>query len=169
METTVIIALGSNRRHGRHGAPGPGVEAAIAELSARGVRILARSRIHVTDPVGPSERIFANAAVLASTPLAPEALLKLLKAVERDFGRRRQRRWGARVLDLDLIAYGAAVVPSRLRWRTERGLVVPHRAMHQRRVVLDPVVEIAPDWRHPVLGLSTRELHSRLTKARSVD
>lgn len=169
METTVIIALGSNRRHGRFGAPAQVVDAAIADLEARGVRILARSRIHVTDPVGPSERMYANAAVLAATALAPEALLTLLKSVERDFGRRRQRRWGARVLDLDLIAYGRAVVPTRLGWRTARGLVVPHRAMHQRRFVLDPVVEIAPDWRHPVLGLSTRELHARLTKARSVD
>lgn len=161
MQTTVIIALGSNRRHHRHGAPAQVVEAAMAALDGEGLRLLARSRIHATAPVGPSDRRFANAAVLAATDLSPAELLARLKGIERAFGRRRGRRWATRVLDLDIIAYGGAVVPSRLRWRAARGLAVPHRAMHQRRFVLDPVLEVAPDWRHPVLSRTTRQLQAR--------
>jgi 2-amino-4-hydroxy-6-hydroxymethyldihydropteridine diphosphokinase len=164
MATQIIIALGSNRRHRRHGAPARVVAAAIDALAASGVRVLRRSRILATAPVGPSDRTFANAAVLAETDLAPAALLDALKAVERDFGRTRGRRWAARVLDLDIIAYGDRVVPSRLCWATARGLVIPHRAMHLRRFVLDPVVEVAPGWRHPRLGRTVRQLRARSSR-----
>lgn len=164
MATEIIIALGSNRRHRRHGAPARVVAAAVEALAAMGIKVLRRSRIHATGPVGPSDRTFANAAVLAETDLSPAALLVALKAVERDFGRKRGRRWAARVLDLDIIAYGDRVVPSRLCWRRARGLAIPHRAMHQRRFVLDPVVEIAPDWRHPLLARTVRQLRARTSR-----
>jgi 2-amino-4-hydroxy-6-hydroxymethyldihydropteridine diphosphokinase len=164
METTVVIALGSNHRHGRHGAPARVLDAAVAALEERGVRVLRRSRVHTTAPLGPSERLFANAVLLAATSLSPDALLAEMKAIERAFGRRRRRRWSARVIDLDLIAYGETVLPSRLRWREGRGFVVPHRAMQSRRFVLDPMIEVAPGWRHPVLGLGVRQLRARLAK-----
>jgi 2-amino-4-hydroxy-6-hydroxymethyldihydropteridine diphosphokinase len=161
MQARVIVALGSNRRHGRYGAPRDIVRAAIAAMAAHGISVVATSRLHVTAPVGPSDRSFVNAAVVALTELAPPALLAELKAIERRFGRRRGRRWAARVLDLDIVAYGVAALPSRLRWRGARGLVVPHRSMHLRRFVLDPVAEVAPDWRHPVLQRSVRQLRAR--------
>ncbi len=161
MGTQVIIALGSNRRHGRHGPPARIVAAAIEALGAYGIHVLRRSRLHATAPVGPSERTFANAAVAATTELAPEALLAALKTIERDFGRRRGRRWAARVLDLDIVAFGNSVTPGRLKWSTARGLVIPHRAMHLRRFVLDPVADVAPDWRHPVFNRSVRQLRAR--------
>ena len=161
MQTIAIVALGSNRRHHRHGTPARVVEAAVAALDGQGLRLLARSRLHSTAPVGPSDRRYANAVALVETSLAPTELLAQLKSIERAFGRRRTRRWAARVLDLDIIAYGEAALPSRLRWRAARGLAIPHRAMHQRRFVLDPMVEVAPDWRHPVLGLTTRQLRAR--------
>lgn len=164
MGTQIIIALGSNRRHRRHGAPARVVAAAIDALAAAGIGILRRSRIHATAPVGPSDRTFANAAVLAQTDLDAATLLAALKSVERAFGRTRGRRWAARVLDLDIIAYGDRVVPGRLRWRTARGLAIPHRSMHERRFVLDPVVEVAPNWRHPLLGRTVRQLRARTSR-----
>ena len=163
METSVLIALGSNRRHGRYGAPADVLRAAVAALAKVGIRPQRLSRIHATAPVGPSDRRFANAVLLATTTLDPPALLQQLKSVEQAFGRRRGRPWGARVLDLDLIDWDGKVWPDRLRWHTAcRGLLVPHRAMHLRRFVLDPLLDVAPGWRHPVLGLTARQLHARL-------
>lgn len=160
MQAHVIIALGSNRRHGRYGRPDRVVNAAIEALATHGIQVERRSRIHATAPIGPSDRTFANAVVAARTALSPEDLLVVLKAVERDFGRRRGRRWAARVLDLDIIAYGDAVLPSRLGWHSARGLAIPHRAMHLRGFVLDPMAEVAPGWRHPLLNRSVRQLRA---------
>lgn len=154
MTATVLIALGSNRRHGRHGRPRDVLEAAIAALAAAGLVILARSAIHATAPVGPGTRRFANAVIAAQTELALPALLALLQALERDFGRRRGRRWGDRVLDLDLLAAGAVVSRA-------GALLLPHPRLHQRRFVLDPLVEVAPGWRHPRLAATARQLRAR--------
>jgi 2-amino-4-hydroxy-6-hydroxymethyldihydropteridine diphosphokinase len=82
------------------------------------------------------------------------ALLALLKAVERDFGRKGGRRWGDRVLDLDVLALGGLVM-------REKGLLVPHRGLAVRRFVLDPLVQVAPFWRHPVLNLTAGQLRAR--------
>lgn len=162
MPATIYIALGSNRRHGRHGAPADVVAAAIAAIDAAGLTVVARSRVRATPPVGPSDRAFANAAVVVATDLSLPAVLMLLKRIEANFGRRPGRRWGARVLDLDIVAACAAVTPSRLRWRrARRGLIVPHRGLAGRGFVLDPLVDIAPGWRHPVLNFSARQLRAR--------
>jgi len=169
MQTGVVIALGSNRRHRRFGAPERVIAAAVEALGRQGIDVRQRSRVHRTLPLGPSDRMFANAVVVATTDLAPDELLARLKAIERAFGRRRGRTWGARVLDLDLIGYGAAVMPSRLLWRTGRGLVVPHRAMHLRDFVLAPMAEVAGDWRHPALSASVRQLRHRLRRGRTFD
>lgn len=153
------IALGSNRRHGRHGAPAGVVAAAITCLANEG-RIEARSRIIQTPPLGPAGRAFANAALLLGTRLDPPALLARLKAIERTFGRRRGRRWGARVLDLDILLWSGG------GWhgRAPR-LDIPHSALSRRAFVLDPLAVIAPGWSLPGSALRIRHLRARLTRA----
>ena len=157
-----LIALGSNRLHGRHGAPDKIIPAAVDALTAAGITPLRLSRIHRTAAVGPGGRSFANAVLVAETALEPLALLAVLKALEHAFGRRGGRAWGARVLDLDILSLGATAY----RAGRSHGLIIPHPALHRRRFVLDPLVEIAPEWRHPVLRLTARQLRARLTKPR---
>ena len=166
MVATVLIALGSNRPHAV-GSPGRVLDAAVTALVAAGLHITTRSRTYVTAPLGPGGRSYANAVVVAETAIALPALLVVLQGIERGFGRRRGRRWGARVLDLDIIGAASAVCPARLRWRSARGLVVPHRALATRRFVLDPLVEIAPDWRHPVLHSTARQLRAKLRRLKA--
>lgn len=167
MTATILVAIGGNRRHGRHGSPAGVVAAAIEELAAS-FEVVARSRIRVTAPMGPSDRAFANAMAAIRTPLPLPAVLARLKAIEVRFGRRRGRRWGPRVLDLDIVA-GDRVVPSRLRWRGARaGLIVPHRGLATRGFVLDPLVDVAPRWRHPVLRMTARQLRARQRRPKRV-
>lgn len=165
----VLIALGSNKPHPRHGSPTRVVAAVVAALAAEGLGIVAVSRTRITAPVGPSQRSYANAAVaVTGAPPLPQ-LLRLLKRIEADFGRRRSRRWAARVLDLDIIGAGDAVLPARLHWRSaRRGLAVPHRALAERRFVLDPLADIAPGWRHPMLGATVRQLRARARRPKAV-
>ena len=157
MQATVIIALGSNRRHGRHGSPAQILRAAIIAMGRAGVKVGKVSRLRATAPVGPKQRGYVNAALRGTTALPPADLLAALHGIEAAFGRRRRRKWGPRVLDLDLIAYGRLVTRS-------AGLVLPHPEMHRRSFVLDPLCDIYPDWRHPQLGLSAQQLRVRLTR-----
>lgn len=120
------------------------------------------SPIVATAAVGPAGRSFANAALILRTPLDPEALLAGLKRVERDFGRRRGRRWGPRVLDLDILLWSGGA------W-AKKALTVPHPEFRRRRFVLDPLMAIAPGWRDPVTRLSVRQLRARLMRDRPVD
>jgi 2-amino-4-hydroxy-6-hydroxymethyldihydropteridine diphosphokinase len=154
MATPILIAIGSNRRHGGHGRPEAVVAAAVAALAAAGLRVVAVSRVRPTPPMGPGGRRYANAAVAVESRLALRDVLLLLQRVQRDFGRRPGRRWGDRVLDLDIIGAGDAVVRA-------PGLQVPHPGVAQRRFVLDPLCDIAPLWRHPVLNATARQLRAR--------
>ena len=110
---------------------------------------------------------FVNAAMAMPWSRGPQALLALLHAIEAEAGRRRILRWGARVLDLDLIALGPTVAPDAAaqdHWRdlppeaqrevAPEGLVLPHPRMQDRSFVLVPLADVAPDWVHPRLGLS---------------
>ena len=152
-----VLALGSNRRHHRHGEPAAVLRAALTALEEAGVRVIACSRIIRTPALGPAGRDFANAAALVSSSLAPPALLALVKGIEHAFGRRRGRRWGARVLDLDLILWSGGAYRS-------RRLVIPHVALAERRFVLDPLLEVAGGWRLPGRALTPRHLRARLMR-----
>jgi 2-amino-4-hydroxy-6-hydroxymethyldihydropteridine diphosphokinase len=144
-KTSYALALGSNRRS-RRGSPAETVRAAIEALGAD-----AASRTRLTPALGPAGRSFANAAALVTSDLDPPEMLEALKATERDFGRRPGRRWGPRVLDLDILLWSGGA------WGAD-SLVIPHPEMRRRLFVLEPLADIAPTWRDPVTGLTVRQL-----------
>jgi len=148
--TSYVIGLGSNRR-GRHGAPEREVRAALEALAMGPGRVVAASPIIASAPLGPSIRRFANAAVLVESDETPPDLLDRLKAIEARFGRRRGRRWGARVIDLDIILWSGG------GWADER-LIVPHPLFRERVFVLGPLAAIVPRWRDPVTHRTVRQL-----------
>ena len=113
------------------------------------------STVRLTPAMGPAGRGFANAVALLRSDLDPPALLACLKQVERDFGRRPGRRWGPRVIDLDIILWSQGA------WAGD-GLIVPHPEFRRRRFVLEPLAELAPNWRDPITGATVRQLLHRL-------
>ena len=133
------IAIGSNRPHGSHGRPPQVVEAAIARLD-RQFELFDAAPIILNPAHGGAGRDFANSVALVESDLEPPEMLKALKTLEREFGRRSGRRWGTRVLDLDIIAWSGG------KWR-ERGLSVPHKSATARNFVIGPLATIAPGWR----------------------
>lgn len=151
------IAIGSNRPHGRFGRPPGVVEAAIARLDA-GFGLFDASPIILSKAHGPAGRDFANAIALVESEHDPAEMLARLKRIERDFGRRRNRRWGPRVLDLDIALWSGGDFRS-------RRLTIPHPQLDKRSFVLQPLAAIAPSWR--VRGaLTTSHLAHRLARRR---
>jgi len=149
------IALGSNRPHGRFGRPAGVVEAAIVRLD-EDFGLFDASPIVLNPAHGGAGRDFANAVALIESDLEPPEMLIHLKTIEREFGRRRGRRWGPRVLDLDLVLWSGGTFRS-------RRLTVPHPQLARRAFVLQPLAAIAPNW--PVVGsLSVRHLAHRLAR-----
>lgn len=141
--------------HGRHGRPAGVVEAAIARLDAE-FGLFDASPIVLNPAHGPAGRDFANAVALVESDCDPPRMLRDLKDIEREFGRRRGRRWGPRVLDLDLALWSGGT------WRS-RGLTIPHRQLARRSFVLQPLAAIAPGWR--IRGpLTARHLAHRLAR-----
>jgi 2-amino-4-hydroxy-6-hydroxymethyldihydropteridine diphosphokinase len=127
-------------------------------LDGDGLALLAQSPTITSRPLGPSQRIYANAAALVETVLDPPALLARLKSIEHAFGRRaRGRRWSSRVLDLDIILWSGGI------W-SERNLSIPHPEFRRRQFVLQPASRIAPQWRDPTCAFTLRQLAARLDR-----
>jgi 2-amino-4-hydroxy-6-hydroxymethyldihydropteridine diphosphokinase len=150
------IALGCNRRS-RFGAPADTLRVAAEAIGAERL-----STVRSTPALGPAGRGFANAVAMFATTLEPPAMLVRIKEVERAFGRRPGRRWGPRVLDLDIILWSEGA------WGGS-GLTVPHPAFRARDFVLQPLAELVPDWRDPVTGFTVRQLRARLRRRHPVD
>ena len=160
MAQRYLIALGSNQRHQRFGAPERVLAAALLALDRTGLTLERASPVVRSVPLGPSRRRYANSAALDKTRLDPPAMLARLKNIERQFGRKPGGvRWTARVLDLDIVLWngGAFSAPN---------LIIPHREFRTRAFVLTPTCAIAGTWRDPLTGLTLRHLHARLTRPR---
>ncbi|MBX3518003.1 MAG: 2-amino-4-hydroxy-6-hydroxymethyldihydropteridine diphosphokinase [Rhodospirillales bacterium] len=149
----VFIGIGGNVADPFWGPPVAVLTAATEALSGHGIPLLGRSRWYLSAAVPPSDQPPCTNAVLEVAPdREPDALLQALHAVEAAFGRRRGAVNAARILDLDLVAFGDLV-------RADAdGLQLPHPRMHQRAFVLKPLAELAPDWRHPVSRRGIAEL-----------
>jgi 2-amino-4-hydroxy-6-hydroxymethyldihydropteridine diphosphokinase len=150
------IGVGSNRPHGRHGRPTGVVEAAIARLDQE-FGLFDSSPIILNPAHGPAGRDFANAVAVVESEADPPQVLRRLKQIEREFGRRRGRRWGPRVLDLDIVVWSGG------KFRSRR-LTVPHPQLAKRSFVLQPLAAIAPDWR--IGDLRVRHFAHRLGRRR---
>ena len=151
LDAAVVVALGSNLSGG-FGSSEALLEAALAHFPGAGLPLVARSRWWRSaawpDPKGPEYR---NGVALVEAQGGAEAALQALFAIEAAFRRERGPRNAARTLDLDLIAYGRQVIDA-------PDLILPHPRAHERLFVMGPLAEIAPDWVHPVLGRTAREL-----------
>ena len=131
---------------------------AVAEIGKLpGARITALSGFYDTEPVGPvAQENFLNAVLRLETSLSPRKLLSELRRIETEvFRRKREVAWGPRPLDLDILFYGDLVLE-------EEGLVIPHPRLHERRFVLQPLAEIAPEFIHPLLKKSVSDLLASL-------
>ena len=158
----IFVSLGANTR-GCWGAPPVTLCRSLRELERCGVNIVACSPVYLTRPHTHAGLmpVFYNAVAALRTDLAVGSLLRLLKSIERRAGRRASPRWSRRPLDLDIIDHGGRII----NWPALTGaggpIVLPHPLMHRRGFVLVPLTEVAPGWRHPVLGTSATDLLRR--------
>ncbi len=170
-----LVALGGNLPSDA-GAPAQTLSAALEAFADQGLQLIDVSRFFDTPcfPAGAGPD-YVNAAARLHSKLAPEQVLAALHRIEARFGRLREQRWGMRTLDIDLIAAGQLVLPdeeTHRYWRalapeaqigaTPSQLILPHPRLQDRAFVLVPLVEIAPDWMHPVTGLSVTEMVAAL-------
>jgi 2-amino-4-hydroxy-6-hydroxymethyldihydropteridine diphosphokinase len=158
----ILIGLGANLPSARYGTPKKTLEAALDELENRGVHVVQRSRWYSSAPVPPSDQPrYVNAVAAVATDLSPEALLELLHAIEREFGRHRTVANAAREIDLDLLTYDDLI-------RTQLPPLLPHPRLAERAFVLHPICDIDPGWIHPQSGLSAHELAEAVGRSADV-
>jgi 2-amino-4-hydroxy-6-hydroxymethyldihydropteridine diphosphokinase len=155
---TVYLSLGSNV-----GDRAANLKDAIARLGSFG-KVVAVSSFYETEPVEfTAQPWFLNCAIELDTEKMPKQLLAGILDVEQQMGRRRRldQKKGPRIIDIDILLFGNSIIET-------KGLTVPHPAMHERRFVLEPLAEIAPEVRHPVFKKTIRELRDVLPAGQAV-
>lgn len=158
-DAAVVVALGANLK-GCFSSLSDVLDAALAAIAAEGVQVVARSSYWRSDAwPDRTAPAYLNAVAIVETDLRPGDVLRLLRRVEDRFGRVRGERNASRTLDLDLVAHGRLQVSA-------PGLETPHPRAHERLFVMGPLAEIAPDWTHPTLGSTARELAKAATVGR---
>ena len=156
MRKRAYLSLGSNT-----GDRATNLNAAITRLSQVG-KVVAVSSFYETEPVEfTSQPWFLNCAVAIDTDKTPNGLLQAALAIEQEMGRKRTQEKGPRNIDIDILLFGDEVVD-------EKGLKIPHPGLPARRFVLQPLAEIAPEARHPVLKKTVRELIAGLAAGQAV-
>ena len=178
----ILLAFGGNLPFGAD-APDVTVVSAVAALVARGFDLVAMSALYrspaVTLDEGGIAPEYINAVAALCCRFSAAEVLLHTQAVERQFGRAPGTRWSARTLDIDLLAHDDNVLPSDAQWHLVVGSndpaailkepVVPHPRLHLRGFVLAPLLDIAPAWRHPVLGDDVRGLAERASASGTFD
>jgi 2-amino-4-hydroxy-6-hydroxymethyldihydropteridine diphosphokinase len=163
--SATLISLGANIA-GRWGCPLASLRMAALQLGQRGVEVSRVSALYQTEPLGNCwQPHYLNAVILAKVSVPPAVLLRLLKGLEREAGRRTTVRWGPRPLDLDIVDFAGHISgwpPAYPR----SGVIVPHPEMHRRSFVLTPLIDVAPHWQHPVLKTAAKRLLSELRQHR---
>ena len=174
----IILSLGANLTSAV-GAPLETLLAAVKSLQEHGAVIRKLSEYYHTPafPAGNGPD-YINAALRCSIDWSPEQTLKVMHEIENDMGRARTQRWGQRTLDIDLIAYDDLVLPTaktHAHWRalplaeqmkqTPTELILPHPRLQERAFVLVPMADVDPDWMHPVLGVTVRQMLDALPQA----
>ncbi len=148
---TAFLSLGSNL-----GDRAALLNEALNHLKTQGVRVIRRSSIHETEPQDYLDQPrFLNMTVEVETELTPQELLAAIQKIETEMGRQRTIPKGPRTIDIDILFYANQII-------SIAGLEIPHPRLTERHFVLDPLSEIAPDFRHPATGKTVRELRSAL-------
>lgn len=150
--TKVYVGLGSNLGNKRENLVN-----AINRIDAHDeIHVKDKSSFYETAPVGgPPQPDYVNCVIELETEVGPQALLKEFKKIEKALGRKPGVKWGPRTVDLDILLYGDRIV-------NDLNLKIPHERMHERAFVLEPLCEISPDIKHPVLRVNISELLEKL-------
>ncbi|HDY68953.1 MAG TPA: 2-amino-4-hydroxy-6-hydroxymethyldihydropteridine diphosphokinase [Candidatus Scalindua sp.] len=144
----VYVGLGSNLGNRKKY-----LVSAIARIDSCGeICVVNKSSFYETKPVGgPPQPDYVNCVIELDTEIEPQSLLEEFKGIELELGRKPGTRWGPRVIDIDILLYGSKVI-------NDSNLKIPHESMHKRIFVLEPLCEISPDFKHPVLRKTIFEL-----------